>query len=196
MKTIKMGISGDVGSFSEEAAIDYAKRENIALSPHYLIDMEGVLSALEKGEIEKGILPVVNLLGGLVKPAFLAMGRHSFTPIDELWHKVQQCLLVLPGTRPEQITAIVSHPQGLAQCKHYLARDFKTIPQVEWLDTARAARDLAEGQLEATSAVIAPARAAEVYGLSLMAKNIQDSEKNLTAFIIVEPRVKNHEKNA
>ena len=186
MKIIKMGISGEVGSFSEEASVAYAKRAGIELAPLFLLDMEGVLSALEKGEIEQGIFPVVNLLGGLVKPAFLAMGRHLFHPIDELWHQVNQCLLVRPGITSDQITTIVSHPQGLAQCKHYLAKEFKGIPQLEWLDTAKAAKDLAKGELPSTAAVIAPERSAIVYGLTLLASKIQDSEVNLTAFIIAE----------
>jgi prephenate dehydratase len=183
---IIFGVSGDVGSFSEEAALVYAKREGITPSLVYLIDMEGVLAAIENGELDLGILPVVNLTGGLVKPAFQAMGKHLFKPIDELWLQVQQCLLVLPGTKFHQISKIVSHPQPLAQCKHYLQKEFKNIELKEWCDTAKAAKDLAAGTLEAGSAVIAPEHCAEIYGLEVMAKNIQDCDPNLTAFIVVK----------
>lgn len=184
--TILLGVSGDVGSFSEEAALLYTKQKNITASLVYLIDMEGVLAAIERGEIELGILPVVNLQGGLVKPAFQAMGKHLFTHIDELWLHVQQCLLVLPGTKSHQITSIVSHPQGIAQCFQYLQKKFKEIERIEWCDTAKAAKDLAEGNLGRGTAVIAPERCAEVYGLEVMARNIQDSDRNLTAFILVK----------
>ena len=187
MKTL-LGVSGDAGSFSEEAAFLYMKRASINASLVYLMDMEGVLSAIEKHEIDLGILPVVNLQGGLVKPAFQAMGKHLFLPFDELWLEVMQCLLVLPGTRLNQITNIVSHPQGLAQCRHYLLKEFKKVKLVEWINTAKAAKDLAEGKLSSCTAVIASERSAQLYGLDIMAKNIQDSNPNLTAFILVKNR--------
>lgn len=182
---IRFGVSGDVGSFSEEAAMLYAQQQNMTMSLVHLIDMEGVLAAIERKEIELGILPVVNLQGGLVKDAFQAMGKHLFTPIDELWLLVQQCLLVLPGTEYHQITSIVSHPQGLAQCEHYLKKNFKEIERIEWSDTAKAAKDLAEGNLGPGTAVIAPERCAQLYGLEVMASSIEDNKRNLTAFILV-----------
>jgi len=138
MTTI-FGVSGLLGSFSEEAALVYTKQEAITPSLVYLLDMEGVLSAIEQGDIDLGVLPVVNLQGGLVKPAFEAMGRHLFTVIDELWLEVKQCLLTLPGIALTQITSVVSHPQALAQCKHYLQKAFANIERIEWADTGKAA---------------------------------------------------------
>lgn len=181
-----MGVFGVVGSFSEEAALAYAKREGITPSLVYLSELDGVLAAVEKGELDLGILPVVNLIGGLVKPAFQAMGKYLFKPFDELWLQVRHCLLVVPGTKADQITHIVSHPQALAQCKLYLQKDFKNIELREWGNTAIAAKDLAEGTLESGSAVIASERCAEIYGLEVIAKNIQDTNPNLTAFILVK----------
>ena len=122
----------------------------------------------------------------MVKPAFQAMGKHLFTLIDELWLEVRQCLLVLPGTTIHQIKSIASHPQGLAQCRHYLQKEFHNIELIEWIDTATAAKDVAQGNLPSCTAVIAPERSAEIYGLDIIAKNIQDSNPNLTAFIIVK----------
>ncbi|WP_031562884.1 prephenate dehydratase domain-containing protein [Legionella wadsworthii] len=182
--TISFGISGDAGSFSEEAALIYVHKKGIKSSMIHLLDMEGVLDALEQGIIELGIIPVVNLIGGLVTPAFQAMGRHLFTPIDELWHEINQCLLVKPGIQFHQIKHIVSHPQGLAQCRQFLEKKFKEAKKIEWVDTAKAAKDLAHHVLPAHSAVIAPARCAELYGLEILAKNIQDRQPNRTAFII------------
>ncbi len=94
-----LAVSGDAGSFSEEAGIVYASREGFESSMIYAIDMEGVLTAVEKGQAELGIFPVVNSRGGLVQTAFEAMGHHLFTLVDEIWIEVQQCLLVKPGTK-------------------------------------------------------------------------------------------------
>ncbi|HAZ7574192.1 chorismate mutase [Legionella sp. PATHC032] len=185
-EAIRFGVSGDIGSFSEEAALLYAKEKDINVHLIHLLDMEGVLNAIENETIDLGILPVVNLLGGLVKPAFQAMGKYSFTPIDEIWHDINQCLLVKSNTQHHKITHIVSHPQGLAQCKKFLSNQFKDAKKIEWIDTAKAAKDLAEGILPPHAAVIASARCASLYGLKIRARNIEDSNQNKTAFILVK----------
>lgn len=181
-----VAVSGDIGSFSEEAALQYAKRAHIHPSLQYLIDMEGVLSAVEAGKANLGIFPVANLRGGLVRQAFEAMGRHSFIVVDDMWFEVEQCLMVRPGT--SHITQIASHPQALAQCATYLKTKFPDATQTPWQDTAKAARDLAAGKLPESCAVLAPARSAEVYGLELRARSVQDMKPNLTAFIIVKQK--------
>jgi len=181
-----LGVAGDEGSFSEQAGWQYAKKMKMQVSLVYLTDMEGVLAAVEAGQVETGIFPVVNVRGGLVMMAFAAMGRHAFTPIDECWLEVNQCLLVLPGTKKEHITKIISHAQGLAQCQDYLQHYFPQAEQIAWQDTAKAAKELAQGKFHAQSAVIAPARSAELYGLDILAKDIQDMKPNLTGFVIVK----------
>lgn len=187
-KIIKLGVSGDAGSFSEEAGLLYAKNNKFNPALDYLIDMEGVLAAVENGTVDLGIFPVVNLRGGLVRMAYEAMGNHNFTVIDELWLNVNQCLIVKPGIAINQITDIVSHSQGIAQCREYIQKNLDNIELIEWQDTAKAAKDLAQGILHQTSAVIAPANAAHIYGLEIIAENIQDINPNLTAFIIVKKR--------
>jgi len=142
---LRIGVSGDAGSFSEEAGILYANREGITPEIKYCIDMEGVLAALEHNEIDLGIFPVVNSRGGLVQTAFEAMGRHLFSLADEIWMEVQQCLLALPNIKREDITQIATHPQAISQCERYLKREFPTVQLIDWEDTAKAARDLHAG---------------------------------------------------
>lgn len=186
MEKIKLAVSGESGSFSEEAGLIYAQRSGKEMEFIFAIDMEGVLSRVEKGEVELGIFPVVNSRGGLVQTAFEAMGRHLFTMIDEVWLDVHQCLMVLPNIKKEEIKNITSHPQALSQCERYLSKEFKGIPLTEWEDTAKAAKDLAGGILQKDTAVIAPARSAYIYGLSIIAPSIQDNHPNLTTFIVVK----------
>lgn len=181
----KIAVSGDPGSFSEEAGLLYAQRMNLEPNLLFATDMEGVLATVERGDAEIGIFPVVNSRGGLVRPAFHAMGRHNFQYIDEIWLEVYQCLLVRPGTKKEDITRVTSHSQALSQCERYLQKNLPGVPLQEWQDTALAAHDLANGVLPATDAVIAPARAAHIYGLELLEKGIQDQHPNLTTFIVV-----------
>lgn len=183
---MKFGVSGDAGSFSEEAALLYAKKIRINPNLEFLIDMEGVLCAVENRSVDIGIFPVVNLRGGLVRMAFDAMGKHQFQVIDELWLTVQQCLLVKPGTTINNINKIISHSQAIAQCKQYIQKNFSNVELIEWQDTAKAAKELSQGLLHEFSAVIASEHAARLYGLNVIAANIQDDNPNLTAFIIVK----------
>lgn len=186
MKTIRFAVSGDEGSFSEEAGFAYAAREGFEVDLLYAIDMEGVLQQLDHGTAELGIFPVVNSRGGLVQTAFDAMGRHLFQMVDELWLEVQQCLLVRPGVRKEGIKQIATHPQAISQCERYVKREFPDVRLCEWEDTAKAARDLAGGMLSQDTAVIAPCRAGALYGLEILERSIQDMHPNLTTFIIVK----------
>lgn len=186
---IKIAVSGDAGSFSEEAGNLYIDREGLNAELVYAIDMEGVLARLERGEVDFGIFPVVNSQGGLVHQAFVAMGKHHFTLEDELWLEVQQCLLVLPGLTRAEIKNIATHPQAVLQCQRYIKREFPEAKVIDWADTAKAARDLKAGLLPANTAVIAPARSANLYGLEILERNIQDMRPNLTTFLITKKYV-------
>lgn len=188
MSNTILAVSGDPGSFSEEAGLIYAQRENITPEILFATDMQGVLAAINEDRADVGVFPVVNSRGGLVRPAFQAMGRYNFEYFDEIWMEIYQCLLVLPGTKASDITCIASHSQALAQCDRHLQQNFKGIELKEWIDTARAAKDLSDGTLPATTAVIAPARAAHRYGLEILEKGIQDNHPNLTTFIVVRKR--------
>ncbi len=183
---LRLAVSGDTGSFSEEAGLLYAQRNGLNAKLVFAIDMEGVLSALDKKQVDLGIFPVVNSRGGLVRPAFEAMGKHLFTFTDELWLEVYQCLMVKPGVTKKQIKKIATHSQAIAQCERYIRKEFPNARLIEWEDTAKAARDLAKNILKKDTAVIAPARSAQIYGLKLLAKGIQDNHPNLTTFIVVK----------
>ncbi len=122
--------------------------------------MEEVLSEVENKKIDLGILPVVNIKVGLVKMAFKAMGKHLFETVDELWLKVEHCLLILTKIELSNIKKIVSHLQAIAQCQRYLQIHFPDIEYIEWQNTAKAARDLSEGKLSINTAVIGHKNAA------------------------------------
>lgn len=185
-KKLILGVSGEVGSFSEEAGVLYSQQAGITPALEFLVDMEGVLAAVNAGRVDLGIFPVVNSRGGLVTMAFEAMGKYLFTWLGQLVLDVKQCLMVRPGVQLPQVKKLVSHPQGFAQCELYLQKHLSKAEKIIWQDTAKAARDLANATLDPFSAVIASARAAEIYGLEILAENIQDIRPNLTTFIIVK----------
>ncbi len=174
MKTPRIAVSGDKGSFSEEAGLLYAQREGLKAGLLYAVEIGKVLELVSAAKAELGIFPVVNSRGGLVQTAYEAMGGHLFAFLGELWLEVHQCLLALPGAPKSAVRRVASHPQALSQCERYLKKEFPLAELVEWEDTAKAAKDLSTGKLPPDTAVIAPARSAGLYGLKTLAKGILD----------------------
>ena len=184
---MKIGISGDIGSFSEQAAKEYCQKNKIS-DPKikYLISVENVLSALDKDEVDLGVFPIENSNGGIVIESVYAMSRHIFK-IKELFEiPVIHCLLAKPGVKREDIKNIASHDQALKQCKMYLRRKWAEAHLIEKEDTAKAAKDLSKGKLSPDTAVLAPESCAELYNLEIMEKSVQDLKFNFTNFIVAE----------
>jgi prephenate dehydratase len=181
---MKIALSGIAGSFSEEAARKYLGDAKFTADLLYATTAEDTFKAVESGEAEYGVVPIENHNGGLVRETIYAMAKHIFDIKTVFEIDVHQNLIVKPGTKREDVTEIVSHPQGLAQCRFYLRRDWHKLEQKEYADTALAAKDLAEGKLPATAAVIASKAAADLYGLEVLEPSIQDLKFNFTAFLV------------
>lgn len=185
---IKIGLQGAVGSFSEMAAKEFAKMHQLAdYELVYLISSEGVLTAVDNHQVDYGVFAIENAQGGVVIESIHALAHHNCDILSLFHVEISQNLLVKPGTRSTDIKAIHSHQQALRQCRNYLADHYWTCPLVEEDDTAEAARRLSEGALPVTTAVIANANCAELYGLEVLAPDIQDLKHNLTLFAAIKP---------
>lgn len=182
---LTIGISGSRASFSEQAAQEYARENDITQTDiDYLISVERVLAALEEERVEIGVFPVHNSIGGIVREALPAMAAHVFEIKDVVEIDVRHFLMVLEGTKEEEIASIASHPQALAQCRLYLKTKWPEASLAEYGDTAKAAQDLKAGVLPKETAVIAPRAAADLYDLDILGENIQDLQINHTTFIV------------
>lgn len=183
-----IGISGVRGSFSEEAAHTYVRKQGIKKHTiEYLVSVENVLAALERGDIDLGIFPIENSNGGIVIEAVHAMAAHRFAVKKMFEIDVHQNLLVRKGTTADAIKKIVSHDQALKQCRMYLKRMWPKVKLEEYADTAKAAADLATGKLSASTAVIASRAAAHEYKLDVLEESIQDLKFNYTSFVVAVP---------
>lgn len=181
---LKIGVSGNRGSFSEEAANFYCRQHGITdYQIIYLISVGRVLQAFKSGQINKGFFPIENSNGGIVYEAVYAMSKYNFDIENIFEIDVRHCLLVKPGTKPSTINRIVSHQQGLKQCRMYLRRKWPEIELREYSDTAQAATDLQMGVLSDQTAVIASKACVKLYGLEILEENIQDLKFNFTSFI-------------
>lgn len=182
---MKIGVMGARGSFSEQAGELYVRNNGVSeyeILP--LVSAEAVLTAVENGEVERGIFPIENSNGGIVIEAVYAMAKHRFG-IEQMFElDVHHMLLVKPGMTASHISAVTSHDQAIKQCRLYLKRVWPDADIKPFADTAKAAEALSLGELPDTTAVIAPRRAAELYGLEILEESIQDLKFNYTTFVV------------
>ena len=182
---MKIGIMGALGSFTEQAALQFVQQTNLTdttIVP--LVEITAVLQAIENGEVDMVVFPIQNSLSGIVESSMHGMSQHLFTITDFFEMEVNQNLLVLPGTTSTQINQITSQRPALGQCTSYLQRAWNGTTITEYVDTAKAAADLANGTLSPDTAVVASARAAELYNLEILEPAIQDLKHNLTTFVV------------
>lgn len=183
---LRVGVSGDVGSFSEKAAFDYLEKSKLQnFKIQHLLNMENVLKALNSNEIDYGVFPVANSEVGLIIPAINAMGKYQFKLIDTLDINVEHYLFAKKKLAKQDIKAIYSFAPAVSQCQKYISREFSGTTIVDWGDMALAARDLANGLIHDDCAIIGSKYAAITYNLEILAEKIQDAVDNKTMFIIV-----------
>lgn len=183
----KIGIMGGKGSFSEQAALQFAENHGIEnYKMEYLVSSHSVLNAVEKSQVHYGIFAMENAQGGVVIESVEALAEHRCSIIEMFHIPVDQNMLGLEGSHIGDITEIHSHQQALRQCRNYLADHFWSRTLIEEDDTAEAARRLAEGKLPSTAAVIANKACADLYGLTILQESIHDLKHNLTLFLGVK----------
>jgi arogenate/prephenate dehydratase len=169
---------GVPGAYSEAAALKaYPQCEAVPCE-----QFEAAFQAVELWLVDKAVLPIENSLGGSIHRNYDLLLRHRLHIVGEVQLAVHHCLLGLPGVKKEELKRVVSHPQALSQCEHTLS----TLGVIREAadDTAGAAQFIAANNLRDTGAV-ASARAAEIYGLQILADGIQDDSDNVTRFLML-----------
>lgn len=162
----------------------------IAVRQHFGDDVEThpcqdfiqLFAALQAHEVDFSLLPVENALAGSVSGAYELLLDHDVRIQAEVFFHVHHALLANPETTLENVKTVRSHPQALLQCERFLQRH--NMKSVGWYDTAGAAKDLAESPQPGV-AVIAPKLAGELYGLDLLAADIEDERFNYTRFLVM-----------
>ncbi len=184
-----MGFLGPQGTFSHEAAEKYNEKQGISFAFKEYSSIKDVLIALQTGEIDQAIVPIENSLEGAVNVTLDVLAKEEdMYIVDELVIPINLNLVAKKGTFPKDIRLIVSHPQPLGQCRNYLNSSFPQALQQEENSTTRAAQRVMES--DGSVAAIASQIAAELYGLDVLERNIQDVENNRTRFVIVSRELK------
>ncbi|GAW40030.1 P-protein [Brevundimonas sp. SH203] len=174
----RVAYQGAPGAFSHEACLALRPWDEAVAFETF----EGALEALTSGDCGCALIPVENSTIGMVEPAATLVRELGMEPVAEVWRPIRHALMGLPGARLSDVRTVESHPIALAQCEQTL----KTLHMkvIEHFDTAGAARDVAEAG-DPTRAAIAAVGAAEVYGLSILRNDLQDSSDNRTRFVLL-----------
>ena len=177
-----VAFQGELGAYSDEAARTWFG-EGVETLP--CREFRDVARAVTEGAASFGILPVENTLAGSVGPALDALLETDLEIVGEVVRPIRHCLLALPGGTAEGLKKVMSHPVALAQCLRFFAES-SDLEAVAVHDTAGAARLVAEGG-DLSVGAIASEAAAERYGLTVLARDLQDRPDNSTRFYVVTP---------
>src|SRR6266540_3743627 len=166
---------GEAGAYSEEGALALFPDAERQPFP----SIRKVFEAVEVGRVAAGLVPLDNSQAGSINETYDLFLRHGLHLVAEAVVRVDHCLLALPGSSADDLTEVMSHPQAIAQCEEFLSALEVTV-RAEY-NTAGAAKRIAEQRLESVGA-IASRRAAELYGLDVLAERIQTYPDNYTRF--------------
>ena len=175
---------GVPGAYSEQAAADFfGNGAEITGLPRF----EDVFLAIREGRADYGVVPIENNSTGGIRQIYDLLARYEFYLVGETAVRVEHCLCAPEGADLDTITNVYSHEQGLFQSEQFLNRHPGWI-RVPYLDTAGSARYVAETG-DITKAAVCSERAAELYGLKILARQVNYSSVNTTRFVVVSPQL-------
>lgn len=150
--------------------------------PHACATFEEALSVVREGRAERAMLPIENSLAGRVSDIHHLLPQSGLHIVGEHFFPIRHQLLAVKGAKLEDIRIVRSHAMALGQVRAFLARPGLRAEVAG--DTAGAARRLSETR-RADEAVVASAKAAEIYGLDILAADIEDAGHNTTRFLVM-----------
>jgi prephenate dehydratase len=181
-KTI--AIQGGYGAFHEIAAYKYFEDINIEIVPRNTF--KDLFKALKEGEVDFGITAIENSLAGSILPNYTLLLESNMKVIGEIYLRIKQNLVALPGQQLKDIREVYSHPMAIMQCEVFFD-DYPEIKLIDSIDTALSARNIFENKRMGIGA-IASDLAAEMYHLEIIAESIETNKKNYTRFLILEDK--------
>ena len=176
---LNIAIQGAAASFHHQAANLYFNENSVEITE--CRSFEQVCEALDQGKVDYAMMAIENTFTGSLLPNYGLLQHYPFHIIGEQYLHIEQHLMAIPGQKLEDIKFIHSHPIALNQCNIYL-EGHPHMVAIEKYDTAGSARDIREEGLKGVAA-IAGAQAAELYGLEILARSIENLHKNQTRFL-------------
>lgn len=178
MKMQKITFQGAMGAYSHIACTELFPQAQYIPSETF----EQAMELVDNGEADYAVIPVENSNAGRVSDVHFLLPQTDLTILGEHFLRVEHQLLALPEAKLEDIEAASSHPQALAQCSEFLKKHH--IKPISRIDTAKSCEHIVEKN-DKKQAAIASKLAAEIYGLNILASNIENDSNNTTRFLIM-----------
>ncbi|KAJ4978940.1 hypothetical protein NE237_009720 [Protea cynaroides] len=175
LRVAYQGVQGANGESAAEKA--YPNCEAVACE-----QFDTAFNAVELWLVDRAVLPIENSLGGSIHRNYDLLLRHRLHIVGEVYLAIRHCLLANHGVKLEDLKHVLSHPQALAQCENTLTKLGVIREAVD--DTAGAAQYVFANKLQDAGAV-ASSKAAKIYGLNILAEDIQDDADNVTRFLML-----------
>jgi chorismate mutase/prephenate dehydratase len=176
---ISAAFQGEPGAYSQQAAFNFFGA-GVETRPYETL--EETFAAVEHGNTGFAVVPVENSLEGSISRTYDLLLESPLKVCGELKLRVSHCLIANPETTLERIKRVYSHPQALGQCQAFLRHlGCQTLPS---LDTAGSVKMIKEEKLM-DAAAVASSRAAEIYGMRILASAIEDTASNYTRFFVL-----------
>lgn len=183
---MRVAIQGEAGSFHHLAARHwYGGDFEFVACPTF----EAVFETLAGGGADQAVIAIENSLYGSINSVYDLLGRHHYQIIGELSERIHQHLVGLPGTVAKDVKTVVSHPVALEQCSDFLDKHLPKATRTEYYDTAAAAQ-LVKARGNQHFVAIASGMAAELAGLPILHKNIENDPKNYTRFVVISAQAR------
>lgn len=186
--TGRIAFQGEMGAYSHEAC----RQARPGMEAVACRTFEDAIEACRSGEVDLAMLPVENSTYGRVADIHTLLPGSGLRIIDEAFVRVHINLLAVPGTKLEQVKRAMSHTVLLGQCRDFLKTH--AITAVTGADTAGSAKAVAE-KGEPALAALASELAGEIYGLDVLARQIEDQSNNTTRFLVMS-READHSRRA
>ncbi|CUX37577.1 prephenate dehydratase [Rhizobium oryzihabitans] len=178
LSTKRIAFQGEFGANSDMACRDMFPDMEPLPCPTF----EDAFNAIENGEADLGMIPIENTLAGRVADIHHLLPESRLHIIGEYFMPIRFQLMVMPGVKKEEIRTVHSHIHALGQCRKII-RSNGWKPVIAG-DTAGAAKQVSE-KGDRSMAALAPRLAADLYGLDILAENVEDSENNVTRFVVL-----------
>lgn len=182
-----IAFQGEFGAYSEEAVQAAFPDATPRPLPTFETVFDALTSTLTSGGVDRAVVPIENTVFGSVRVNYDRLRAHPVSIIGEVNRRIHHHLLAPPGASMEGLLTVRSHPQALGQCRAWLRANLGGTATESVTDTAGAARQVAE-EHDRTVAAIASRRAADRYGLEVLAGGIEDDAANYTRFLVLAPR--------
>ena len=181
----KIAIQGVKGCFHEQAARLFYQGHGI-MDPEVVecLTFDGLYKGLDEGRADAAIMAIENTVSGGLLPNFELLRKYDRKIKGEVFLRIQQNLMALPGQKIEDIKEVRTHYMAINQTREFF-KDYPWIRLVESEDTAKSAADVAQNGFMGVGAV-ASTLAADLYGLEILAESIETYKQNFTRFLVFD----------